>query len=74
MRQGQSSSARRAIPLTLHGEWLKSAIFISPGVLTAAWTGIILEGEAPELLDFCEDLDWEEGRTSCCRDRGSFRV
>jgi hypothetical protein len=39
------------------GKWQKSAIFILPGVLTVTWEMIILQVEAPELLDFCEDLD-----------------
>jgi len=55
MCQGQSSSARRAIPLTLHGEWQKSAIFFSPGLLTDAWTGIILQDETLKLPENLEN-------------------
>ena len=32
-----------------------SAIFISPGVLTAAWTGIILQDETPKLPEILEN-------------------
>ena len=52
---GLELGAPGAPGLPVTEKWQKSAIFISPGLLTDAWTGIILQDETPKLPENLEN-------------------